>query len=142
MPPASSLVSALVGGSVLGLSATLLWVVNGRTAGVSGIIGGVVRPRRGEVGWQAAFLLGLLLSGLIGFALRPAAFGTPELSAAGLVVAGLLVGAGTRLGSGCTSGHGVCGISRGSRRSLVATMVFMLSAVITVALSRLLRGAA
>lgn len=133
--------SALLGGVLIGLAATLLWAVNGRTAGVSGIVGGVLRPARGEVGWQASFLLGLLLVGAAAAALTPRAFGPTPLSWAGLVVAGLCVGLGTRLARGCTSGHGVCGISRGAPRSVVATLTFMAMGIATVALGHVFGGA-
>ena len=131
----------MLGGVLIGAAATLLWAVNGRTAGVSGIVGGALRPVRGEVGWQLAFLAGLLLVGLVAGALAPEAFGAAPLGWGGLAVAGLCVGAGTRLGGGCTSGHGVCGISRGSGRSLVATVTFMAAGVVTVAVAHFLGGA-
>lgn len=116
---------SLAGGLLIGLAAALLILFNGRIAGISGIVGGLLRPARGEFAWRLAFVLGLAAAPL---AWR--AFGaTPALHVAAgtttLVVAGLLVGLGTRLGSGCTSGHGVCGISRGSTRSLAATATFM-----------------
>jgi uncharacterized protein len=132
--------SALVGGALIGAAATLLWAVNGRTAGVSGILGGVLRPVRGEVAGQLSFLLGLLLVGVVAGAIVPEAFGRVSLGWGGLVLAGLCVGVGTRLGGGCTSGHGVCGISRGSRRSIVATITFMATAVVTVAVARVVGG--
>lgn len=125
---------ALLGGALIGLAASILWALNGRRAGVSGIVGGLLQPLRGEADWQGAFLLGLVLAGFVGTLLAPSAFGASPLALGPLLVAGLLVGAGTRLSGGCTSGHGVCGISRGSRRSVVATVTFMASAVVTVAL--------
>ena len=129
-------ISALVGGILIGVSAALLLLLNGRIAGISGIIAGLVQSDRREIAWRAAFLGGVLLAPffyvLFGGSL-PRVFIS---SSAGLiVVAGLLVGFGTRLGSGCTSGHGVCGISRGSPRSLVATGIFMITAVVTVFLT-------
>lgn len=132
--------SALLGGVLVGLAATLLWVINGRTAGVSGIVGGALRPIPGELGWQAAFLGGLLLAGAVGVALSPHSFGVPGLSLGALALSGTLVGLGTRLGGGCTSGHGVCGLSRGAPRSLVATLTFMLTAAVVVAVVRHLAG--
>ncbi len=133
--------TALAGGLLVGLAAALLVLFDGRVAGISGIVGGLLRPVRGEVGWRAAFVAGLVLAPLAwrGFAALPGlhvAAGTPAL-----VAAGLLVGLGTRYGSGCTSGHGVCGLSRGSRRSLAATAAFMASGFVAVFVVRhLLQG--
>jgi len=118
--------AALAGGLLIGLAAALLLHINGRIAGISGILGGLLqRPAAGDVGWRLAFALGLIVAPLAWrlFAPLPAieiATGVPLL-----VVAGLLVGFGSRLGSGCTSGHGVCGLSRLSPRSIVATLTFM-----------------
>ncbi len=131
--------SALAGGALIGLAATLLMATDGRIAGISGILGGALA---GEgVGWRVAFLVGLPLGALLahgfGAALPPGAADGP----AWLVGAGLLVGVGTQLGSGCTSGHGVCGIARASRRSVVATLVFMAVAMGTVFLRRQLGAA-
>ncbi|KAA0679507.1 YeeE/YedE family protein [Roseomonas genomospecies 6] len=135
-------VSAAVGGLLIGLSAALLWVAKGRIAGISGILGGLGALRSGDVAWRAIFLVGLmaapLLYGAAGGALpEPASPTNPAL----LVVAGLLVGFGTRLGNGCTSGHGVCGLARLSPRSLTATGLFMASAAATVFVTRHLIGA-
>ena len=124
------------GGALIGIAAAMLVLLNGRLAGISGIVGALLAPRRGEVGWRLAFVGGLIASPLI-FALFgelpapriDAGFGT-------LVAAGLLVGIGTSYGSGCTSGHGVCGLSRLSPRSLVATAAFMLSGIATVLVVR------
>ncbi len=118
---------ALAGGLLIGLAATLFLFLNGRIAGISGILGGLLAPARGDIGWRLAFLGGLVAAPLVYglFHALPAAevdAGTPALLAAGL-----LVGLGTRYGSGCTSGHGVCGLSRLSPRSLVATLAFMLA---------------
>ena len=129
---------AVLGGALIGLAASILWALNGRRAGVSGIVGGLLQPVRGDAEWQGAFLLGLVLAGFVGALVEPSAFGRSPLTLGPLVLAGLLVGAGTRLSGGCTSGHGVCGISRGSRRSIVATLTFMASAVATVAVVRAL----
>jgi uncharacterized protein len=120
-------VSSLLGGALIGLSASALLVLDGRVAGISGMVGGIVQPRRGEVAWRAAFLLGLVIGGLL-LAWQLPRMVTPRFARVptGLVgVAGLLVGFGTQLGGGCTSGHGVCGLSRGSGRSIVAVLVFM-----------------
>ena len=123
---------ALAGGALIGIAAGLFMLLNGRIAGISGVLGGLFRPTRGDVAWRLAFLLGLVAApavALLGGALpRP----TIDASWVALVVAGLLVGIGTRYGSGCTSGHGVCGLSRLSPRSLAATLTFMGAGFITV----------
>ncbi len=116
---------ALAGGALIGASASMLLLLNGQIAGISGILGGLVRPQPNETSWRALFVVGLLVGGLALLALRPSSFGASPVSLPMAVVAGLFVGMGTRLGSGCTSGHGVCGLSRLSRRSLAATMTFM-----------------
>jgi uncharacterized protein len=135
-------VPAAIGGLLIGLSAALLWVARGRIAGISGILGGLGTARSGDIAWRAAFLLGLVAAPLLyGFAGGPLPEAAPEAGPALLVAAGLLVGFGTRLGSGCTSGHGVCGIARLSRRSLVATAVFMATGAATVFTVRHLIGA-
>jgi len=122
----NGVVMAVVGGALIGVSASgLLWLL-GRVAGISSIVGGLVRPVAGETGWKLAFLMGLLAGGAVLLLLSPGVFGVPTgRSLPALGVAGLLVGLGTRIGSGCTSGHGVCGLTRLSLRSLVATCVFM-----------------
>ncbi|MBF5046536.1 YeeE/YedE family protein [Aggregicoccus sp. 17bor-14] len=136
---------SLLGGVLIGLSASLLLLFNGRIAGISGIAGGLLAPARGEVGWRLAFVAGLVGGGLLVRALMPGAFGNAAAAApsAGLVVlAGLLVGFGTRLGNGCTSGHGVCGLSRGATRSLAATLTFVATGMLAVFLVRQLSGGA
>jgi uncharacterized protein len=134
-------VSALTGGFLIGISTALLLVLNGRIAGISGILSGLLEPVRGETGWRMAFLTGTFASPLIylafGGALPPV---TLDASVPLLIVAGLLVGFGTRLGAGCTSGHGVCGVGRLSPRSIVATVVFTVTAAVTVFVSRHLIG--
>ena len=117
--------SALGGGALIGISASILLLFNGRVAGISGILGGLVRPRAEETSWRALFIVGLLIGGVVLYLVRPASFGAAPVSLPLAIVAGVLVGFGTRLGSGCTSGHGVCGLSRFSGRSLAATMTFM-----------------
>ena len=117
--------SALIGGALIGLGATVLLMANGRIAGVSGIMAGLLTPRRGDIAWRAAFLLGLLIAGGVAAGLAPERLGSSPRGWPLLVLAGLLVGMGTRLGGGCTSGHGVCGISRLSIRSIVATALFV-----------------
>lgn len=127
---------ALAGGALIGLAAALLWLLNGRIAGISGVLGGLLKPVKGDIAWRLAFVLGIMAAPLV-FALvaTPA---TPQIEASFpvLIVAGLLVGVGTRYGSGCTSGHGVCGVSRLSPRSLVATACFMAAGFVTVWLMR------
>ena len=130
-------VSAAIGGALIGLSAVLLMLSTGRIAGISGIFSGLLNMRGEDKGWRIAFLAGLILApviaGLVGYGMS-----APKLPSnwAVIVVAGLLVGFGTRLGGGCTSGHGICGIARLSPRSIAATVVFMVTAIITVAITR------
>ncbi len=124
--------SALIGGLLIGLAAAMFVLLNGRIAGISGVLGGLFKPTRGDLGWRVAFI-----GGLIGAPLVYAIFSTlPSVQIdagyGALLVAGFLVGVGTRLGSGCTSGHGVCGLSRLSARSLVATATFMAAGFVTV----------
>ena len=118
---------SLVGGVLIGASASMLLALNGRIAGISGIVGGVLKPNPGDTAWRVWFISGLIAGGAVLAALRPASFGAAIVSVPWAIVAGLLVGFGTRLGSGCTSGHGVCGISRFATRSLAATATFMAS---------------
>ncbi len=124
--------SALVGGMLIGLAAALFALLNGRVAGISGVLGGLFKPTRGDIGWRVAFVGGLVSASLVYnlFAALPAM--QIDAGYAALVVAGLLVGVGTRYGAGCTSGHGVCGLSRLSPRSLVATLAFMGAGFLTV----------
>ncbi len=129
--------SAAIGGALIGLSAVLLMVLTGRIAGISGIFAGSLGLEAGDKGWRVAFLAGLVLAPLIAGVFGHAA-PTPAMPANWLiiVVAGLLVGFGTRLGSGCTSGHGICGVARLSARSIAATAIFVGVAVAVVALTR------
>jgi hypothetical protein len=133
--------SAAIGGALIGLSAVLLMLLTGRIAGISGIFGGLLNLRGEDRGWRIAFVVGLILApviaGAIGYGMAP-----PKLPASWAVVAaaGLLVGFGTRLGGGCTSGHGICGIGRLSPRSIAATIIFMATAVITVAVTHHVLG--
>ena len=134
-------VSAVAGGLLIGSAAALLLLLNGRIAGISGIVGAVLPPVKGVVGWQMAFLAGLLLAPIVYVVVVGAMPAIDITSSPGkLVVAGLLVGIGSRLGSGCTSGHGVCGLARGSVRSLVATGAFMAAAVVAVYVTRHMMG--
>jgi uncharacterized protein len=128
--------ASLTGGLLIGLAAAMLILLNGRIAGISGILGNMLHPRRGDFAWRALFIAGLVLSPLLYrlvAALPPIQI---EASTSRLVIAGLLVGLGTRYAAGCTSGHGVCGLSRMSPRSLVATVTFMAAGFVTVFLVR------
>ena len=123
---------ALMGGALVGTAAALFVLLNGRIAGISGVLGGLLRPVKGDVAWRAAFVIGLIVAPLI-YVL----FGSPpkpriDADYGSILLAGLLVGVGTRYGAGCTSGHGVCGLSRLSPRSLVATAAFMAAGFATV----------
>ncbi len=124
---------ALLGGCLIGLATTIVFLAHGRLAGISGSLGRAF-DRDGGTGFRIPFLLGLVAVGVIAAQLTPASFGGPVHSLPVLAVAGLLVGIGTTFGNGCTSGHGVCGISRGTKRSLIATVTFMVSGAITVAI--------
>ena len=131
--------ASLAGGVLLGIASALFILANGRVLGISGILGGLLRARSGDASWRIAFLLGMLAAPVTLQGLAPAGFLTaPRIDAgvATVVVAGLLVGYGTRLGSGCTSGHGVCGLSRLSPRSLVATGSFMAAGFAIVFVAR------
>ncbi|MGZ5038599.1 MAG: YeeE/YedE family protein [Usitatibacter sp.] len=124
--------SAVLGGLLIGAAATMFALLAGRIAGISGIVGGLLRPRRGDIAWRVAFVAGMLATP----ALYEMSGGRMSIaidaSNATLVAAGLLVGWGTRAGSGCTSGHGVCGLARRSPRSLAATLAFMAAGFLTV----------
>jgi uncharacterized membrane protein YedE/YeeE len=130
-------ISAAIGGALIGLSATLLMLLTGRIAGISGILGGMLGLDTSDKAWRITFIVGLILAPLTG-SLVGYALSEPRMSEDWVViaVAGLLVGFGSRYGSGCTSGHGVCGIARLSARSIVATAIFMGTAVVVVALAR------
>ena len=132
--------TSLAGGLMLGLASALFILVNGRILGISGILGGLLAPRKGDVIWRVAFILGLLAAPLVVAGLAGPWQVRIEAGWGTVVVAGLLVGIGTRYGAGCTSGHGVCGLSRLSPRSLVATLAFMGSGFVTVYLARHLLG--
>ena len=133
--------SALAGGMMIGLAASLMLIGSGRVTGISGMLSGLLQPVRGDIAWRALFMIGLLVAGAVAYITTPEQIGASPRSLALIVVAGLLVGAGTRIGNGCTSGHGVCGISRLSPRSLIATLTFIASGVIAVLVTRLLGGA-
>lgn len=127
---------SLAGGIMLGLAAALFILLNGRVLGISGIVGGLLARRPGDAGWRLSFLLGLLVAPLVYALFAQPVLPRIDAGWATLIVAGLLVGVGTRYGSGCTSGHGVCGLSQLSPRSLVATLSFMGAGFATVYLVR------
>lgn len=130
-------INAGLGGVLIGISVSLMLMWNGRVTGISGIVNGVLAPVKGDTQWRILFIVGLVLGGLVMGQLNPKTFeNTVNSEMWTTIVAGLLVGFGTILGSGCTSGHGVCGISRMSPRSLVATVVFMVAGVAAVYLFR------
>lgn len=133
--------SALAGGMMIGLAASLMLIGSGRVTGISGMLSGLLQPVRGDIAWRVLFMIGLLVAGAVAYITTPERIGASPRSLALIAVAGLLVGAGTRIGNGCTSGHGVCGISRLSPRSLIATLTFIASGVIAVLFTRLLGGA-
>ncbi len=129
-------VGGLIGGLLIGLASALMMLFNGQIAGISGIVGSMLAKKASEVGWRAVFVAGLLLGAFIYMLVTGGAMPVNiQASLPVMVVAGLLVGFGTRLGAGCTSGHGISGIARFSKRSIVATLVFMATAIITVFLT-------
>ena len=132
--------SSFIGGLAIGTATAVLVLMNGRIAGISGILGGLFTPSRGEVGWRVAFIAGLLVAPLACQLAARLPAPTIEANSALLAVAGLLVGLGTQYGSGCTSGHGVCGLARLSPRSLVATLAFMGAGFATVFVVRHVAG--
>jgi uncharacterized membrane protein YedE/YeeE len=129
-----TLISALAGGGLIGLAASVLLIASGRVSGISGILGGLLVPTRGDTLWRVLFTLGLLAAGGVAAYVFPHSLGSSPRSLPLLAAAGLLVGVGTRLGNGCTSGHGVCGISRLSPRSLLATLTFIATGMLVVRL--------
>ena len=124
--------SSLAGGLLIGLATAMFLLFNGRIAGISGILGGLLRPVSGEIGWRIAFIAGLVGAPIVYGLVAGLPSVRVDADTTTLIVAGLLVGVGTRYGSGCTSGHGVCGLSRLSPRSMVATASFMLAGFVTV----------
>lgn len=128
--------TSLVGGLLIGLASALFILANGRIAGISGILGGLLRPGGNDVVWRLAFLLGLIMAPAVASLFIATSAPTIDANAEMLVIAGLLVGIGTRYGGGCTSGHGICGLSRLSPRSLIATLAFMASGMAIVFVMR------
>lgn len=136
-------ISALIGGLLIGGAATLTLWANGRIAGISGILSGVIVPGSSDRIWRILFVLGMLAGAIVYAVIRGAPADLElQVGPAGAIIAGLLVGFGTRLGSGCTSGHGICGLARFSRRSFTATLVFMATAILTVFVIRHVIGVA
>ena len=133
--------ASLVGGMLIGLSASILLLFDGKVAGISGIVGGILNPSKNDTLWRIVFVVGLLVGGALMYLVSPQSFTIGVSRSTGaLILAGLLVGFGTRLGNGCTSGHGVCGISRFSVRSIIATVMFMATGIVTVFLINHLLG--
>lgn len=124
-------VASLAGGLLIGLAAALFVIFNGRIAGISGVLGGLLKPQRSDIAWRVAFIAGLISAPIIYALFSTVPQIQIEANSLTIIIAGLLVGFGTRYGSGCTSGHGVCGISRLSPRSIIATLIFMLAAIAT-----------
>ena len=138
-----SIINAILGGVLIGMAASLLFLANGRIAGISGILGLILKASTTDRRWRLTFVSGLLVGGMGLLNLMPEVIVAPETRTVGAVaVAGLLVGVGTRMGNGCTSGHGVCGLSRLSGRSLVATLAFMATGFATATLIQVVMGGA
>lgn len=135
------MINAILGGALIGIAASLMMLFNGRVTGISGIVAGVIRPRKLDVSWRIYFLMGLLLGGIVLKFFRPDVFVQASSALWGdYVFAGLLVGFGTLLSNGCTSGHGVCGISRMSVRSIVATITFITFGILSLYVFKVIRG--
>ncbi len=138
-----SIISAIIGGAIIGLAASLLFLANGRIAGISGILGQAIRTKTTDRDWRMTFLAGLLVGGMALLNAMPDVIVAPSSRTLGSVaVAGLLVGVGTRMGNGCTSGHGVCGLTRFSGRSLAATLAFMATGFTTATIIQVAFGGA
>lgn len=132
--------TSLAGGMLIGVATAMFLLFNGRIAGISGIVGGLLHPVRGDMAWRIVFLLGLIISPFVFGMAAPLPEVRVDADTGMLIAAGLLVGVGTRFGSGCTSGHGVCGLSRRSPRSMLATASFMFAGFVTVYVVRHLLG--
>lgn len=132
--------TSLAGGLLIGLAVALFLLFNGRIGGISGIVGGLLKPARGDIAWRVAFIAGLVIAPLVYALAAPLPQVHVEANYPVLLIAGLLVGIGTRYGSGCTSGHGICGLSRRSPRSVIATAAFMFAGFVTVYVARHLIG--
>jgi uncharacterized membrane protein YedE/YeeE len=135
------MINAILGGVLIGIAASLKMLFNGRVTGISGIIAGVIRPKKLDVSWRVSFLIGLLFGGIVMRFFRPEVFLQSSSALwSDYIFAGLLVGFGTLLGNGCTSGHGVCGISRMSVRSMMATVTFITFGMLSLYVFKVLRG--
>jgi len=135
------MINAIIGGALIGISASIMLLFTGRVTGISGIMGGILNPKSSDKGWRFLFIAGLVVGGLIMVSIQPDNFVVKSVATnIDYVIAGLLVGFGTLLGNGCTSGHGVCGLSRFSSRSFVATITFMAMGILSTLIFRLLRG--
>jgi uncharacterized protein len=136
------MINALIGGVLIGVAVSLMLVFNGRVTGISGIISGIIKPQKGDFFWRFLFVSGLLTGGLILKFLTPESFQLrSSAQIIDYVIAGVLVGFGTLLGNGCTSGHGVCGISRMSVRSIIATITFISFGILSLFIFKMIRGA-
>jgi uncharacterized membrane protein YedE/YeeE len=132
-PPHYTFAHALIGGMLIGLGSLLALLATGKIPGISGVFSRILRPRKGDTAWRVVFLAGLLAGAALAFATSDiATLYRPLRATGGMALAGVLVGFGTRLGGGCTSGHGVCGLGLGSKTALVATLVFMAAGIATV----------
>ncbi|MCO4755440.1 MAG: YeeE/YedE family protein [Bacteriovoracaceae bacterium] len=135
------MINAIIGGALIGISASIMLLFTGRVTGISGIMGGILNPKSSDKGWRFLFIAGLVVGGLVMVSIQPDNFVVKSVATnIDYVIAGLLVGFGTLLGNGCTSGHGVCGLSRFSSRSFVATITFMAMGILSTLIFRLLRG--
>lgn len=130
----------LVGGAIIGLAVSLMLIFNGRVTGISGIVSQILKFNMSDFWWRVLFVLGLISGGFVVQMVNPNTIGPAVTDTKGLVFAGLLVGYGTVMGSGCTSGHAVCGISRFSKRSIVSTVVFMAFGFLTASMIQLVKG--
>ncbi len=130
-----SITNAIIGGVLIGLASALMLILNGRVAGIAGIYNGILGFVKNDTAWRVAFVAGLILAGVLFFQISPESFvNESKRSMPVIIISGFFVGFGTILGSGCTSGHGVCGISRGSVRSILATLTFMMAGIFTASL--------
>ncbi len=130
----------LIGGAIIGLAVSIMLIFNGRVTGISGIVSQILKFNMSDIWWRVLFVLGLVVGGFVVNAIDPNAIGPAVTDTKGLIIAGLLVGYGTVMGSGCTSGHAVCGISRFSKRSIVSTVVFMAFGFLTASIIQLVKG--
>jgi uncharacterized membrane protein YedE/YeeE len=135
------MINAILGGVLIGIAASLMMLFNGRVTGISGILAGIIHPKKLDISWRASFLIGLLTGGIVLKFFRPEVFLQSSSALWGdYIFAGLLVGFGTLLGNGCTSGHGVCGISRMSVRSIMATTTFITFGMLSLYVFKVIRG--